>query len=99
MATLLAEPTMPTRRPTNTEAWRAVAERDARYDGQFVYAVKSTHIYCRPSCPSRRPSPGNVTFYSAPADAERAGYRACKRCDPRAEHGDTSGSARAAPLR
>ena len=90
MATMLAEPTMSTRRPTNAEAWRAVAERDARYDGEFVYAVKSTHIYCRPSCPSRRPSPENVSFYSAPADAEREGYRACKRCDPRAERGDTA---------
>lgn len=90
MATMLAEPTMSTGRPTNNEAWRAVAERDARYDGQFVYAVKSTHIYCRPSCPSRRPSPENVRFYSAPADAEREGYRACKRCDPRAERGATA---------
>ena len=90
MATLLAEPTMSTRRPTMTDAWRAVAERDGRYDGQFVYAVKSTHIYCRPSCPSRRPSRENVSFFTTPADAEREGYRACKRCDPRAERGDTA---------
>jgi AraC family transcriptional regulator, regulatory protein of adaptative response / methylated-DNA-[protein]-cysteine methyltransferase len=95
MATMLAEPTMPTRRPTNAEAWRAVAERDARYDGQFVYAVKSTHIYCRPSCPSRRPSPENVSFYSAPAAAERAGYRACKRCDPRSERASDTAIERA----
>jgi len=90
MATMLAELTMSTRRPTTTDAWRAVAERDASYDGQFVYAVKSTHIYCRPSCPSRRPSRENVSFFTTPADAEREGYRACKRCDPRAERGDTA---------
>jgi AraC family transcriptional regulator, regulatory protein of adaptative response / methylated-DNA-[protein]-cysteine methyltransferase len=92
---MLAEPTMSTHRPSNTEAWRAVADRDARYDGQFVYAVKSTHIYCRPSCPSRRPSPDNVSFYPAPDAAERAGYRACKRCDPRSERANDSAIARA----
>ena len=81
MATMLVESEM----PTDAESWRAVANRDARYDGQFVYAVTSTHIYCRPSCPSRRPSRENVSFYAAPLDAERDGYRACKRCDPRGE--------------
>jgi AraC family transcriptional regulator of adaptative response/methylated-DNA-[protein]-cysteine methyltransferase len=67
----------------NDEAWRAVEARDPRFDGRFVYAVKSTRIYCRPSCPSRRPNRGRVTFYSAPAAAEEAGYRACRRCHPR----------------
>jgi len=81
MATQLALPHMPTlSRPTDSEAWRAVAERDARYDGSFVYAVESTHVYCRPSCPSRRPLRENVRFYSSTADAEREGFRACKRC-------------------
>src|SRR5262245_4442510 len=81
MATQLALPHMPTlSRPTDSEAWRAVAERDARYDGSFVYAVESTHVYCRPSCPSRRPLRENVRFYTSTADAERAGFRACKRC-------------------
>ena len=90
MATQLAYPHMPSpSRPTDSEAWRAVAERDARYDGSFVYAVESTHVYCRPSCPSRRPLRENVRFYSAAADAERAGFRACKRCDPRDERGGT----------
>ena len=65
------------------EAWRAVQRRDPRFDGQFVYAVRSTHIYCRPSCPSRRPARERVTFYTAPAAAEEAGYRACRRCHPR----------------
>jgi AraC family transcriptional regulator, regulatory protein of adaptative response / methylated-DNA-[protein]-cysteine methyltransferase len=67
----------------NDEAWRAVEARDSRFDGRFVYAVKSTRIYCRPSCPSRRPNRGRVAFYSAPDAAEEAGYRACRRCHPR----------------
>jgi AraC family transcriptional regulator of adaptative response/methylated-DNA-[protein]-cysteine methyltransferase len=83
MATMLAEPMI-----SPNEAWRAVTDRDAGYDGQFVYAVKSTRIYCRPSCPSRRPSRENVRFYAAPDEAERGGYRACKRCDPRDERRD-----------
>lgn len=62
--------------------WRSVLERDATADGRFVYAVRTTGIYCRPSCPSRRPKPESVDFYPAPAAAERAGYRPCKRCDP-----------------
>lgn len=63
-------------------AWRAVAERDASADGRVFYAVTSTGVYCRPSCPSRRPRRENVRFFSAPADAERAGFRACRRCRP-----------------
>src|SRR5471032_291108 len=62
--------------------WQAVLTRDAERDGSFVYAVSSTGIYCRPSCPSRRPRRDRVTFFDAPRDAERAGYRACKRCRP-----------------
>lgn len=65
------------------EAWRAVEQRDPRFDGRFVYAVKSTRVYCRPSCPSRRPRRDRVTFYSAPDAAEQAGFRACRRCHPR----------------
>jgi AraC family transcriptional regulator of adaptative response/methylated-DNA-[protein]-cysteine methyltransferase len=64
-------------------AWRAVLARDTSCDGTFVYAVRSTGIYCRPSCPSRRPRRANVTFFPAPRDAERAGFRACFRCKPR----------------
>jgi AraC family transcriptional regulator of adaptative response/methylated-DNA-[protein]-cysteine methyltransferase len=63
--------------------WKAVEERDSRSDGQFVYAVRSTGIYCRPSCPSRRPQRDKVEFYSLPEAAEQHGFRACKRCVPR----------------
>lgn len=62
--------------------WRSVLARDSRADGKFVYAVRTTGIYCRPTCPSRRPKPESVEFYPAPGDAERAGYRPCKRCAP-----------------
>jgi AraC family transcriptional regulator, regulatory protein of adaptative response / methylated-DNA-[protein]-cysteine methyltransferase len=62
--------------------WAAVLARDAAADGRFVYAVLSTGIYCRPVCPSRRPRPENVAFYSTPAVAEAAGFRPCKRCQP-----------------
>jgi AraC family transcriptional regulator of adaptative response/methylated-DNA-[protein]-cysteine methyltransferase len=71
--------------PDGDEAWRAVERRDQRFDGRFVYAVRSTRIYCRPSCPSRRPARERVTFYAAPSAAEEAGYRACRRCHPRDE--------------
>ena len=62
--------------------WQQVLERDASADGQFFYAVKSTKVYCRPSCPSRRPTRKNVAFYPTAAAAETAGFRACKRCEP-----------------
>ena len=61
----------------------AVASRDARSDGAFVYAVRSTGIYCRPSCPSRRPNAKHVLLFALPEQAERAGFRACRRCHPR----------------
>src|SRR2546429_2136383 len=62
--------------------WRATLERDRRADGTFVLAVRSTHIYCRPSCPARRPLRRNVTFYRTREEAERLGYRPCLRCRP-----------------
>src|SRR5271170_3247637 len=62
--------------------WQQVLERDARADGQFVYAVKSTKVYCKPSCASRRPTRKQVSFFPSPAQAEAAGYRPCKRCEP-----------------
>ena len=64
------------------KAWQQVLERDARADGQFFYAVKSTKIYCKPSCPSRRPTRKNVTFFPTTDAARSAGYRACLRCEP-----------------
>lgn len=72
---------------TFAERYRAIAARDARFDGQFFTAVRSTGIYCRPSCPARTPRPENVTFYVTPAAAHEAGYRACKRCLPEAAPG------------
>jgi AraC family transcriptional regulator of adaptative response/methylated-DNA-[protein]-cysteine methyltransferase len=66
------------------ERWQAVAMRDARFDGTFVYAVRSTGIYCRPSCPSRRPRRPLVAFFPLPEAAEQAGFRSCLRCRPRA---------------
>jgi AraC family transcriptional regulator of adaptative response/methylated-DNA-[protein]-cysteine methyltransferase len=62
--------------------WQAVLAKDARFDGQFVFAVSSTKIYCRPSCPSRRPHRDRVSFFALPENAEQAGFRACKRCKP-----------------
>ncbi|HXJ32045.1 MAG TPA: bifunctional DNA-binding transcriptional regulator/O6-methylguanine-DNA methyltransferase Ada [Gemmatimonadales bacterium] len=65
-----------------THQWRIVLARDRRYDGDFVYAVRSTGIYCRPSCPSRRPRRTLVQFFPIPEAAEAAGFRACRRCHP-----------------
>lgn len=67
--------------PAADDCWEAVMTRDRRYDEQFVYAVRTTGIYCRPSCPSRKPRRINVSFH-LPADAAAAGYRACLRCRP-----------------
>ena len=64
------------------DAWHAVLHRDARFDGRFVYGVSSTHVFCRPSCPSRRPRRDRVQFFSDAAAAEVAGFRPCKRCRP-----------------
>jgi O-6-methylguanine DNA methyltransferase len=61
-------------------AWRAVLARDAGADGTFVYAVRTMGVYCRPSCPARRPLRHNVAFFPTPAAAEAAGFRACLRC-------------------
>ncbi|HYL15987.1 MAG TPA: bifunctional DNA-binding transcriptional regulator/O6-methylguanine-DNA methyltransferase Ada [Terriglobales bacterium] len=64
--------------------WQAVLARDAAQDGKFVFAVSSTGIFCRPSCAAKRPRRENVTFYQRAEDAERAGYRPCLRCRPKA---------------
>src|SRR5204863_2242949 len=68
---------------SNPEMWNAVLTRDSSSDGSFVFAVKSTGIYCRPSCPARRPRREQVSFYQLPEAAEREGFRACRRCHPR----------------
>src|SRR5258708_21625080 len=62
--------------------WHATITRDARADGTFVLAVRSTHIYCRPSCPARRPLRRNVIFFHTGAEAEKQGFRPCQRCRP-----------------
>src|SRR2546426_195905 len=67
---------------TPERRWRIVLARDRRYDGAFVYAVQSTGIYCRPSCPSRRPRRAQVAFFPVPEAAELAGFRPCRRCRP-----------------
>jgi AraC family transcriptional regulator, regulatory protein of adaptative response / methylated-DNA-[protein]-cysteine methyltransferase len=73
---------------SDQERWQAVLERDASRDGQFVFAVSSTGIYCRPSCSAKRPRRENVTFFRTPDDAEKAKYRACLRCRPKAVSGN-----------
>ncbi len=67
---------------TRIEMWNGVVERKKTLDGRFVYAVKTTKIYCRPSCPSRRPNEENVEFFDTTEAARLAGYRACARCCP-----------------
>ncbi|WP_029431741.1 AlkA N-terminal domain-containing protein [Blastococcus sp. URHD0036] len=75
--------------------YRAVASRDARFDGWFFTAVRTTRIYCRPSCPARTPLAANVSFFATAAGAQAAGYRACKRCRPDAVPGSPEWDARA----
>src|SRR5260370_40605119 len=62
--------------------WQAVLTRDSRSNGSFVYAVRSTGIYCNPSCPSRRPQRDQVIFFPVPEAAEKAGFRPCRPCRP-----------------
>src|SRR6478736_3484332 len=76
---------------SSSVAWRAVEGRDASYDGRFVYAVRSTGVFCKPSCPSRRALRSNVAFFPTTAAAERAGFRACRRCRPTDQSGTHPG--------
>ena len=69
------------------QRYQAAASKDARFDGVFITAVRTTGIYCRPSCPAITPKRANVTFYPTAAAAQQAGYRACKRCRPDASPG------------
>jgi AraC family transcriptional regulator of adaptative response/methylated-DNA-[protein]-cysteine methyltransferase len=77
---------MPTRQTTSSPRddgrWSAVRRRDRAADGTFVYSVRTTGVYCRPSCAARLPRRENVAFHETCADAERAGFRPCKRCRP-----------------
>src|SRR5205085_3976831 len=78
-STNLAQPITP---GAAARYWRATRARDPRADGTFFLAVRSTHIYCRPSCPARRPLRRNVTFFRTREEAEKQGYRPCRRCRP-----------------
>jgi AraC family transcriptional regulator of adaptative response/methylated-DNA-[protein]-cysteine methyltransferase len=71
---------------SDDERWTAVARRDASADGTFFFSVRTTGVYCRPGCPSRLPRRENVRFHASADAAEAAGFRACKRCRPRAEN-------------
>lgn len=68
--------------PAGDPRWRALRRRDARHAGRFVYAVRTTGVYCRPGCPSRAPRPENVRFFGTAPEAEAAGFRPCRRCRP-----------------
>jgi AraC family transcriptional regulator of adaptative response/methylated-DNA-[protein]-cysteine methyltransferase len=78
----------PTESLDETRAWMAVKNRDRSQDGAFVFAVTTTGIYCRPSCPARRPRRRNVRFFGVPEKAEAAGFRPCRRCRPQAGKDD-----------
>src|SRR5258707_395882 len=75
--------------------YRAVDSRDQRFDGVFYTAVKTTGIYCRPSCPALTPKRANVVFYPSAAAAQRGGFRACRRCRPDAAPGSPEWDVRA----
>lgn len=77
-----APPPASRRHATDEQRWNAVVQRDAAADGKFFYSVKTTGVYCRPSCAARLPLRRNVVFHDSCAAAERAGFRACKRCQP-----------------
>jgi AraC family transcriptional regulator of adaptative response/methylated-DNA-[protein]-cysteine methyltransferase len=79
---------VPSDAKTEARRWQAVTDRDSALDGAFVFAVSSTGIFCRPSCPSRRPRRENVRFFEQAREAEQAGYRACLRCRPKAIDGN-----------
>src|SRR6185369_17829978 len=70
--------------------WRAVEAKDPEFDGVFYFAVRTTGIFCRPSCSSRSPKRQNVSFFVTPAEAEKAGFRACLRCKPKNEYSPTA---------
>jgi AraC family transcriptional regulator of adaptative response/methylated-DNA-[protein]-cysteine methyltransferase len=82
------KPIAPTAAPVDAGRWQAVLDRDASQDGAFVFAVSSTGIFCRPSCPAKRPRRENVSFFREALAAEQAGFRACLRCHPKAADGN-----------
>jgi serine phosphatase RsbU (regulator of sigma subunit) len=96
------QPATTTSQPATTSEealWRGVLDRNETLDGRIFYGVRSTGIYCRPSCPSRRPHRRHVSFFRTPEAAEGAGFRPCKRCLPRVHAEAAAGRARAEELR
>jgi len=85
---ILSEAEVMKQNPIDARRWQAVTARDSALDGAFVFAVSSTGIFCRPSCPSKRPRRENVSFFDRAREAEQAGYRACLRCRPKAVDGN-----------
>jgi AraC family transcriptional regulator, regulatory protein of adaptative response / methylated-DNA-[protein]-cysteine methyltransferase len=81
---MVSQPQQPSITPQTAERfWQATLHRDPRADGSFFFAVRSTHIYCRPSCPARRPLKRNTIFFRTTQDAEQQGFRPCRRCCPK----------------
>src|SRR5437773_8603210 len=68
---------------TDEAKWKAVLSRNHSYDGAFVFALRSTGIYCRPSCPAKRSNRDNAVFFAGPDEAEQSGFRPCRRCNPK----------------
>src|SRR3569833_2075806 len=87
-------PHHPGRMRNEDACWAAVERRDAAADGEFYFGVRATGVYCRPSCPARKPLRKNVRFYETPEAAEREGLRACRRCRPADTHAPGANSAR-----
>jgi AraC family transcriptional regulator, regulatory protein of adaptative response / methylated-DNA-[protein]-cysteine methyltransferase len=97
----LTTPTLPDTLPDEGTCWQAVLRRDRTYNGRFWFSVRTTGVYCLPSCAARRPLRANVAFHASPTAAEAAGFRACKRCKPgdwQAELGLSKPVARACAL-
>ena len=82
LSSLISPPPRASASALDDARWAAVVARDAAFDGSFFIAVKTTGIYCRPSCGARRPNRANIRFFDTAEDAERAGFRPCKRCKP-----------------
>lgn len=90
MTTTKAKATEPGAETDDERRWEAVRIRDKAADGQFYYAVRTTGVFCRPSCPARLALRQNVSFHASPADARRAGFRPCKRCRPEDDRSETA---------
>jgi len=93
MSEMTRDRTRPAKQPAEATYLEAMRRRDRSYDGVFVYAVRTTGVYCKPSCASRPARPENLSYHATPAAAEAAGFRACKRCRPDKQLADLHQSA------